>query len=202
MPVRADASAVKNRVNKLRTNLADIANQATAETAEATRVKVVQSARAQLADTEQVGFSLGQFIENIDGIFEQGSGSWAILDTDRMGTVSDFQKIAGVKFKNTGDGLTSLWHLGTRSGKKFRQLVFEKAGSREALARSRQQVWGAKTPQWILLEYGSNGGIDTAGADPPVAPRNFIGSVTANEAQIFRTWVSRIRANMRSRGLS
>lgn len=201
MPVRANASAVKNRIRKLITSLPDIADQATAETAEDTRLKVAQSAKASLADTEQVGFSLGQFLENIDGIFEAGNGSWAILDTEKMGTVDDFQKIAGVRFRNTGDGLTSLWHLGTRSGKKFRQLVFERAGTREALARSRQQVWGPKTPQWILLEYGSSGGIDTAGADPPVAPRNFIGNVTANEAQIFRVWVSRIRANMRSRGL-
>jgi hypothetical protein len=48
----------------------------------------------------------------------------------------------------------------------------------------RQDVWGEKTPQWVLMEYGSHSG----GENPPVPAAHFIGSVKDDPNQILTKW--------------
>ena len=196
MPVRADASAVKNRLNKLRTGLRLAAADGTKTTADFVQKQVKQSASQLIGQQQQIGFDFVQFLQNIEGVTplaaNQYGNSFAILDTEKMGTAQDFEAIANIR---------GLWHEGKGAGEKFRRLVVNVADTRQQVEAGRQAVWGSKTPQWILLEYGSSGGIDTAGAMQPITPYNFIGQVINNEAAIFATWTSRIRTSMRSRGL-
>lgn len=84
-----------------------------------------------------------------------------------MGTVEDFEAIAHEP---------GMFHHHTGDGQAFRE-VFEHEMTREAVARARQQVWGEKTPQWYLLEYGYAGD----GAYPPVPAANFISTATRND---------------------
>lgn len=192
MAVRADASSVKNRINLLRSNLKDVADLSAQITAAETIKQVERNANAALStQDEQVGFDLGQFIANIQSITRTQNG-YAILDTQRMGTVADFEKIGDIK---------GLWHQHRRGGEAFRRRVYENPAARAALAEKRKAIWGNKTPQWILLEYGFSGGIPVAGAYPPVTARNFIGAVLLNRQQIFEEWKRRIRIDLISRGI-
>jgi hypothetical protein len=149
---------------------------------------VEQSALRKLSGrNDQVGFDLFQFIDNIQGIFDDGSGGVSILDTNRMGTVEDFEAI--------GDDKT-LWHMGTGSGEKFRKSVFSKHSARSSLSARRQGVWGETTPQWLLMEFGSHSG----GEYPPVPAAHFIGAVRDDPNKILKRWLRDIRMEMSEMG--
>jgi hypothetical protein len=83
-----------------------------------------------------------------------------------MGTADDLDAISGDP---------ALWHTGLRAAEAFKLGVFDHADVREELARDRQSVWGAKTPQWYLLE---NGTLGVVGAYPQAPPAHFIASAT------------------------
>lgn len=140
---------------------------------------VSENAVTRLADREdQVGFDLRQFLQNIRNpgplVIEGGMGTVGILHEPTMGTEGDFEAIAGIR---------GLWHEGHRAGLAFKLGVFDDPDIREELARSRQQVWGDKTPQWYLLE---NGTLGVAGAYPQAPPTHFIASATRADKMVLR----------------
>lgn len=170
MAIRADASQLKSRLRRI-AEATRLAPYALSTVAQDTIGDVSDNAVIRLAGREdQVGFNLIQFLDNIrepGAIQVSGArGSIGILNTERMGTVGDFEAIAGDP---------SLWHTGRRAGEAFRLAVFNDPEIRDELARDRQSVWGAKTPQWYLLE---NGTLGIAGAYPQAPPAHFIASAT------------------------
>lgn len=178
--IRADAARLKSRLHQI-VEATRLAPYALSEVAVQTIGDVSNNAVTRLAAREdQVGFDLNQFLENIR---EPGSlqvsgarGFVGILDTERMGTVGDFEAIAGDP---------SLWHTGKRAGEVFRRAVFDDPEVREELARDRQGVWGAKTPQWYLLE---NGTLGVPGAYPQAPPAHFIASATRADRITLKLW--------------
>lgn len=183
MAVKADATQVKRRVNKLAKELQPISKRAMRKAALDTVKEVEISAYRRVAvRNDQVGFDFFQFIENIQGVTPDGTG-YAILDTDKMGTINDFEEIRGEK----------LWHQGTRGGDKFRQAVYQNDERRAELAEERKAFWGDKTPQWILIEFGSS----TGGEYPPVPAAHFIGKVR-DGGTIFRAWRRRVRDELKN----
>jgi hypothetical protein len=105
-------------------------------------------------DSGQVGFDFDRWVQNTKYPESDGSGAfWGIFNKERMGTYEDFEQIAQSPKSVGRDEL--LWHTGRRMGDSFRRLVYQNVGSRYALAEARQAVWGDKTPQWWLLNYGN-----------------------------------------------
>lgn len=125
---------------------------------------------------DQVGFDLAQFLRNIafPGQLEVSGarGTVGILHEPTMGTVEDFDAISG------GD----LWHAGGGRGDLFKVSVFDDPEIRDELARDRQGVWGAKTPQWYLMENGYSG----TGAYPEVPASRFIATSTRADRMVLR----------------
>jgi hypothetical protein len=122
---------------------------------------------------DQVGFDLPQFIQNIRDpsplvVTGAAHGSVSILDQEQMGTVDDFDAISNDP---------QLWHAGTGRGDLFRLDVFEDPEEKAFLESARKSVWGTKTPQWYLMEYGYTG----QGAYPPVPASHFIASATRGD---------------------
>ena len=127
------------------------------ELARATVTQTVQNARDdgwQRPDASQVGFDFDQWERNVFPIEVLSSTHVAIFDIQKMGTAEDFEQIAQSP-KSVGRE-EMLWHTGRRMGDSFRRLIFENAWARRDLAEARQAVWGTKTPQWWLLEYGND----------------------------------------------
>lgn len=189
MAIRAEASAVKRRIAKLRTGLFSAAEEATRRTAERTIQRVGNNAIVRTAGEHQrqVGFDMVQFLDNLDGVVRIAPGRYAILDTERMGTLDDLEKIRGVK---------NLWHFGGGQGMKFEKIVLNIARNRQLVEGGRRAVWGTTTPQWIILENGSS-----TGDGQPVPPANFIRSVVADEFGILEAWKADIRKSLKSRGI-
>lgn len=189
MAVRANASAVKTRIARLRAGLFSAAEEGTRKTAEETIDRVQDAAiiRVGAEAQRQVGFDMVQFLDNVEGVTRIAPGIYAILDTEKMGTADDFEKIARVR---------DLWHFGRGQGAKFERLILSSAGWTFLVGGARKAIWGTKTPQWYLLENGTSTGDGT-----PVPPGNFIRSVASNEAGILASWKANIFAALRRKGI-
>ena len=167
MPMTADASRLRQRIKQIRDAVEHLAPLKLHDVAQDAIAAVSQQALSDLAGREdQVGFDLAQFLRNISQsgpLVTEGSGraTIGILDTTRMGTLIDFDRILGIP---------ELWHQGTGKGDTFRRFVFENEARRDKVALLRQAVWGDKTPQWYLLNYGYGGGD----AYPAVPASHFI----------------------------
>lgn len=171
--IRANATQLKSRLKQI-TEATRLAPYALSTVAVDTIGEVQSTALARLAGREdQVGFDLGQFIENIrePGNLEVSNnrGTIGILDQERMGTVEDFELIANIPGRDQ-----KLWHQHGKRGDLFKREVFDYPAIREELAADRQSVWGTKTPQWYLMENGFSGG----GEYPDVPAAHFIASST------------------------
>jgi len=166
----ADASSLLAGLQRLR-QAAELSPAALSEVALDAIGDVQRNAAALLGGQQsQVGFDLEQFQANISRpgplLFgAPGVGSIGILDTDLMGTLSDFEAIAGL----------GLFHQGTRDrAGVWRNIVYPTESWRDSVARDRQAVWGSKTPQWYLLEHGFSGD----GSFPETPAYQFIESAT------------------------
>lgn len=180
MPMRADASHLKSRLNGI-IQATRLAPYALSEVAVQTIYDVSSNALSRLAGREdQVGFDLAQFLQNIrdPGNLEVSGarGSVGILDTIMMGTAEDFEKISDL------DPERHLWHQGGKRGDVFKRAVFDYPDIREELARDRQTIWAERTPQWYLMEYGYTGG----GEYPDVPAAHFIQSATRADRMVLR----------------
>lgn len=173
MPVQANAQRLLRRVKDVRDAVAHMAPYKLVDVAVDAIAEVSNEAMARLSSRDdQVGFDLNQFLRNIEEagplmILGEGRATIGILDQIKMGTVEDFERIAhqpGMFHNHTGDELA------------FRE-VYDHLGTRESVARARRSVWGERTPQWYLLEYGYAGD----GAYPPVPAANFISAATRND---------------------
>lgn len=168
--IRANASGLRSKLNRI-IEAVNLAPYALSEVAVDTIGDVTRSAVDHLAPRQdQVGFDLAQFIRNIQepGPIEVlgASGNVGILDVNRMGTLEDFDRIAGT--------FPSLWHEGHGRAATFQQAVFDRPAVREAVATGREAVWNPTTPQWRLLNDGYSG----SDAYPPVPASHFIESAT------------------------
>lgn len=173
MPVQANASRLLRRVRQVRDAVATIAPYKLIDVAQDAIGEVNNEALARLSHRDdQIGFDLAQFLRNIEQagplvILGPGRATIGILDQIKMGTVEDFERIAHQP---------GLFHHHTGNELSIRE-VYENEGTRESLARARRGVWGDRTPQWYLLEYGYQGD----GAYPPVPAANFISSATRGD---------------------
>lgn len=163
-----------------------LAPYALSEVAVQTIGDVRSNALSRLAGREdQVGFDLAQFLQNIGtpGNLEVAGarGSVGILHEPTMGTLEDFEAIGNIAPDSQGDA-QHLWHQHGKRGDVFKRAVFDYPNVREELARDRQSVWGAKTPQWYLLENGSSSG----GEYPEVPAAHFIASATRPDRMVLR----------------
>ncbi len=167
--IQVNATRLKSRLRQI-TEATRLAPYALSDVAVDTIGDVSSNALAMLAGREdQVGFDLSQFLQNIRDpgplAVNGAHGQVGILDTERMGTVEDFDLISDDP---------ELWHFGTKRGDLFRREVFEDPAEQEDLGLRRKAIWGDKTPQWYLMEYGYTG----TGAYPPVPASHFIQSAT------------------------
>jgi len=166
----ADASSLLAGLQRLK-QAAELSPTALVEVAHDAIEDVQHNAATLLGSQQsQVGFDLEQFQTNISRpgqliLGAPGVGSIGILDTNLMGTVDDFEAIRGL----------GLFHQGTQDRKGvWRNIVYPDDAWRETVARLRQAIWGAKTPQWYLLENGFSGD----GAFPDTPATHFVESAT------------------------
>ena len=169
----ADGSRLITRLHEL-VQAAELTPYALPDVAHEVIADVQASAADSLAGAEQyqVGFDLGQFQQNIadPGPLEvtgPGVGSIGILDVERMGTLDDYEQIAHEP---------GLFHQGTQDARGvWRNVFYPNAELRGKVAAERQAVWGAKTPQWFLLNDGFSGN----GAFPDTPATHFIENATS-----------------------
>lgn len=171
---------MKSRLRQI-TEATRLAPYALSTVATRTLGDVRDNAVQRLAGREdQVGFDLPQFLENIrqpGPLDVQGArGSVSILHTPTMGTLEDFEAISDL------DPDRHLWHQGGKAGSVFKRAVFDYPDIKEELAIDRKSIWGAKTPQWYLMENGYSG----TGAYPPVPASHFIASATRADQMTLR----------------
>ena len=150
MAVRARTARLRSRLRRLQTELPRAASRGAYDAAEGVKnfVQVQVQQDWQGAESQQVGFDLGNFIRIIDDVEVTGEGGYGILNINKMGTAEDFEQIAGVP---------TMWHMGLRMGDSFRRLIVEKPATRQMLAADRQTIWGSKEPQWWFMNYGNLG---------------------------------------------
>lgn len=177
MPIQADASRTKKRVNQIVEALR-LAPYALSTVAVDTIGDVRNNVQSQWSSRQdQVGFDLPQFLQNIaepGPLDVQGArGTVGILHEPTMGTVDDYEAIGHIP---------GLWHHGLRGGRIFKEVVYDIPENRQELERERQAVWGAKTPQWYLIENGYTGD----GAYPAVPASHTIASTTRADRMALR----------------
>jgi hypothetical protein len=105
-------------------------------------------------DNDQVGFDFAKWLDNTRRVEFISGGAWGIFNIEAMGTAEDYERIS----QAPKQGLPKdevLWHMGMRMNDSFRRLVMERPSNRSSLAQARQAIWGDKTPQWWLLNYGN-----------------------------------------------
>jgi hypothetical protein len=147
---RADASRLRRKLSRLRDTVAAINDEQMFDAAD----EFIDNVNSELASTDtdnQVGFNPDQFISNLRQTLSRApDGAWEVNPLEAGGDEGDFEEIGG-QYKR-GD---HLWHGGTGNTAAFFRRVMSDAQEQAGLARRRQNVWGDKTPQWYLLNYGS-----------------------------------------------
>lgn len=200
MPVRVRTARLRSRLARMRQELPVAAMEGVYRVAESA-IRHGQEHAWQngwgAQDSSQVGFDMRQWVANTAYPEYAGDGVWGIFNVEKMGTYEDFEQIA----QSPKSGVPRdemLWHTGRRMGDSFRRLVYQNIGSRYALSEARQAVWGDKTPQWWLLNYGNR----YAGAFPQKDGSYSIEQGGWEAAVAMEDIVSRaVNEHLRSQGL-
>lgn len=185
---KANASNFKRKMRNLQRATEAVNDTVMLDAAE----DVVDDIAVELASIDtstQVGFDADLFIQNLRQTLDKDeTGAWTIDPWEAGGDEEDFEQIAGKEFGpvTIGDhSANSLWHAGTGRYADFWRLIHSNAAARFDLATLRQEVWGDKTPQWYLLNYG----FLAAGQEPT----HFL------ENALDRTPISRVRTAIKRR---
>lgn len=149
MPVRANASKLKRKVE----NLQRATGRVNAEIMREAVLDLVDGIESELHSIDfenQTGFDPDQFIENLRNSLGKRrvnviDGPWSI-DPWATGNEDDLEDISGIK---------DLWHMGKIRTEAYFRLIQGNPEANAELADERQSVWGERTPQWFLLEFGS-----------------------------------------------
>lgn len=120
----------------------------------------------------QVGFDPHQFIRNLRATSHVDPTGRLVIDPMLAGgSEADLEEITGVRIPTQNFGrhrTTSLWHEHKLRGEAFYRFVYSRPDAKSEIAAARQRIWGGKTPQWFLIEFG------TTGANPPQTAQRFI----------------------------
>lgn len=128
---------------------------------------VVENIAAELRaiDTSrQVGFDAELFISNLRSTLRQDAqGAWEIDPWEAGGDEDDLDLITDERAM-INDRDQTLWHQGKGRTDSFFRLIYNNNVARSQMSEARRSVWGDRTPQWYLIEYGS-----VIGQQPPEA---------------------------------
>jgi hypothetical protein len=110
---------------------------------------------AAIGTSRQVGFDPDLFIANLRATLRQDAqGAWEIDPWEAGGDEDDLDLITDERAM-INDRDQTLWHQGKGRTASFFRLIYNNNVARTEMSEARRSVWGDRTPQWYLINYGS-----------------------------------------------
>lgn len=193
MPVVVDSTRLQRRLSKLIRELPRIAAASVVAGAISMRTEIQKAVRTNWVRNNQVGFDISNFLSIIQEVESIPGGGVGILNVEKMGTGTDFEKIAHVR---------GLYHQKTRQGDKFGLFINQMGmffNQVSELEQGRSDRWGRTEPQWWLIEHGTLG---VPGAWSPRPPTNTISTTAIVAAPlVWREVETTVDRMFRDRGI-